>query len=271
MAILEPIRGGYYLWKYIPSLAAAIIFILVFLVMTALISQRMFRTKTWFCVPFAIGGLFEFAGYCARVSAHSKTGKIIPYAVQNVFILLGPALFAVSIYMCLSRIIRGIRADHHSLIQPRKLTRTFVTGDVLSFVVQGGAAGLMVTGKNAKIGEGIVVAGLLVQTIMFGLFAVTAVVFNRRIRHSPTTESSSSSVPWQKSMRMLYIVSALIMARSLFRVVEYAMGNDGYPLMNEWTLYIFDSVPMFAVMVVYYLWYPFWIAPQKLEVAIPLV
>lgn len=195
----------------------------------------------------------------------------MPYAVQNVFILLGPALFAASIYMCLSRIIRSIRAEHHSLIKPRNLTRTFVTGDVLSFVVQGSAAGLMVTGNNPKLGERIVIAGLMIQIIVFGFFVVTAFVFQRRAQRNPTNESCDASLPWQKSMRMLFIVSALIMIRSCFRVVEYAMGNDGYLLGHEWTLYIFDSVLMFIVMVVYYLWYPNWIVPQKLEVDVVLV
>lgn len=195
----------------------------------------------------------------------------MPYAVQNVFILLGPALFAASIYMCLSRIIRGIRADHHSLIKPRNLTRTFVTGDVLSFVVQGSAAGLMVTGKTPELGKGIIIAGLMIQIVMFGLFAITAIIFQRRIEQFPTNESCDSSIPWKKSMRMLFIVSALIMIRSCFRVVEFAMGNDGYLLGHEWTLYIFDSVLMIAVMVVYYLWYPTWITPEKLEADVMLV
>ncbi|KZM28536.1 uncharacterized protein EKO05_0005988 [Ascochyta rabiei] len=247
MAVLEPYKGGYYLWNYVPSIAAAVIFISLFLVITALLSWRMFKTKTWFCVPFAFGGFFEFAGYCARASAYSKTGRVIPYSVQSVFILLGPALFAASIYMCLSRIIRGVRGDHHALIKPSRLTKTFVTGDVLSFVVQGGATGLMVTGNNVKTGE------------------VTAVLFQRRIERSPTPESCSSALPWQKSMRMLYIVSALIMVRSIFRVAEYAMGNNGYLLKHEWTLYIFDSTLMFIVMVVYFLWYPTWITSDKLE------
>ncbi|KAJ8110435.1 hypothetical protein OPT61_g6728 [Boeremia exigua] len=265
MAVLEPLPGGYYLWNYIPSIAAAVIFILLFLAMTALISWRMFKTKTWFCIPFAIGGFFEFVGYCTRAAAHNKTGRIMPYAIQNVFILLGPALFAASIYMCLSRIIRGVRGDHHSLVRPSRLTMTFVTGDVLSFVVQGGAAGLMVSGNNMKSGEGMVIGGLMIQIIMFGLFAATAVMFQRRITHNPTRESGSSALPWKKSMRMLYIVSALIMVRSIFRVIEYAMGNNGYLLKNEWTLYIFDSTLMFAVMVVYFFWYPTWITPDKLE------
>lgn len=187
----------------------------------------------------------------------------MPFSIQNTFILLGPALFAASIYMCLSRIIRSVRADNLSLVQPRKLTRTFVLGDVLSFMVQGSAAGLMVTGDNAKMGEGIVIGGLMIQIIVFGLFAATAVVFKKRISRSPTPESCDASVPWEKSLRMLFIVSALIMIRSLFRVAEFAMGNDGYILQHEWTMYIFDSVLMFAVMVVYYLWYPTYIADEK--------
>ncbi|KAH6633306.1 Rta1 protein [Boeremia exigua] len=189
----------------------------------------------------------------------------MPYAVQNVFILLGPALFAASIYMCLSRIIRGVHGDRYSLVKPSRLTKTFVAGDVLSFIVQGGSAGLMVTGNNQKTGEGMVIGGLMIQIIMFGIFAATAVVFQKRIQRNPTPESRSSALPWQKSMRMLYIVSALIMVRSIFRVAEYAMGNDGYLLKHEWTLYIFDSTLMFAVMVVYFIWYPTWVTPDKLE------
>ena len=207
----------------------------------------------------------EFAGYCARASASRNTGRIMPFAVQNVFILLGPALFAASIYMCLGRIIRSVRAQHLSMIEPRKLTRTFVIGDVISFLIQGGAAGLMVTGKHARMGEGFVIVGLMVQVIAFGLFAITAVIFQRRLARNPTPESRTSSIAWRQSMRMLYVVSALIMVRSIFRVIEYAMGQNGYPLEHEWTLYIFDSMLMFCVMVVYCSWYPAWISLEKLQ------
>ncbi|KAF2626199.1 putative RTA1 domain protein [Macroventuria anomochaeta] len=251
MAVLEPYRDGYYLWNYVPSIGAAVIFILLSLVMTASISWHMSKIKTWFCVPFVIG--VEFAGYYARASAHNKTGRVMPYSTQSVFILLGPALFAASIYMCLSRIIRGVHGNHHSLVKPSWLTKIFVTGDVLSFVVQGGVAGLMVSGNSIKTGEGMVIGGLMIQIIMFGLFAVTAVLFQRRIERRPTPESCSSALP------------TLIMVRSIFRVAEYAMGNDGYLLKHEWTLYIFDTTLIFAVMVVCFLWYPTRITPDKLE------
>lgn len=132
----------------------------------------------------------------------------------------------------------------------------FVTGDVLSIWVQGGASGLLVIGTNARFAEGIVITGLLIQVIMFALFAVTAVIFRNRIRSRPTPESYDTDIPWRRTLWVLFIVSFLIMIRSVCRVVEYVMGNDGYLLRHEWAMYIFDSVPMFAVTVLYYLWYP---------------
>jgi hypothetical protein len=63
MAVLQTTKGGYYLWKYLPSVPAAVIFILLFLVMTGLIVWRMFRTKSWFCIPFAIGGFCKLPGF----------------------------------------------------------------------------------------------------------------------------------------------------------------------------------------------------------------
>jgi hypothetical protein len=50
---------------------------------------------------------------------------------------------------------------------------------------------------------------------------------------------------------MLYIISVLIMVRSVFRVVEYIMGNDGYLLSHGWTLYIFDAALMLGVVVLF--------------------
>lgn len=60
---------------------------------------------------------------------------------------------------------------------------------------------------------------------------------------------------------MLYPTSTLILVRSLFRIIEYFMGSDGYLLENEWPLYVFDGLLMAAAMVIFYVWYPSKIRP----------
>jgi hypothetical protein len=81
-------------------------------------------------------------------------------------------------------------------------------------------------------------------------------LFQIRLQNYPTSDSYNPNVPGMESLHMLYAVSGLIMIRSIFRVVEYLMGNDGYPLSHEWTLYIFDSVLMLLVTTIFYLRYP---------------
>ncbi|KPM36697.1 hypothetical protein AK830_g9860 [Neonectria ditissima] len=259
---VEPTKGGLYLWRYHPNKGAAVLFLLLFLATFLYICWKIFKTKAKFCIAFAVGCFFEVVGYGARISAGSKTGKLMPFVIQNMFILVAPALLAASVYMTLGRIITSIRAEKHSMIRPKRLTKTFVTGDILSFVIQGGASGLMVVQKPGLSiwGERMVIIGLLVQVIMFALFAAIAVVFHRRMRRNPTTDSFDGLIPWESALHMLYAVSLLIMVRSIFRVVEYAQGQGGYSLMHEWTLYIFDSLLMFIVAVLFG-----WRFPSDLE------
>lgn len=176
--------------------------------------------------------------------AKDKTEQLMPYVIQSTFILVAPALFAASIYMILGRLIRRMSATSLSIVPVRWLTKIFVCGDIASFVVQASGAGVMVTADSMKTGENIILGGLFIQVIIFGLFAVTSAVFHVRARrYRPQRD-----LRWEQTMVMLYIVSALIMVRSIFRIVEYIMGHDGYPLKNEWTLYLFDAALMFGVV-----------------------
>nr|XP_036586385.1 RTA1 like protein [Colletotrichum truncatum]KAF6796792.1 RTA1 like protein [Colletotrichum truncatum] len=256
MAELKPYRFGYYLWNYVPNIIAAILFAWIFALLTITLLWKMCKTKTWYFTAFVIGGLFEVIGFAARASAHSKTDQLMPFVIQNTFILLAPALFAASIYMILGRVIIACNGQAHSLVPMRWLTKTFVLGDVLSFTVQGGAAGLMATGDNAALGEKIVVAGLFIQIIIFGFFMVTTVVFHFRMSRHATVESQDPEVAWRQRLAILYAVSILIMVRSVFRVAEFVQGQEGYLLQNEWPIYVFDALLMALVMAAFVLRYP---------------
>ncbi|EGX95234.1 RTA1 domain protein, putative [Cordyceps militaris CM01] len=144
---VEPTKGGLYLWRFLPNLGAAVLFLLLFLGSFLYLSWKMWRTKAWFCTVFLIGCFLEVVGYGVRAGARNHTGKLMPYVVQNMFLLVAPILFAASIYMVLGRIITSVNGHGHTPIKPSKITMTFVLGDVFSFVVQGGGAGLSVVQK----------------------------------------------------------------------------------------------------------------------------
>lgn len=59
-----------------------------------------------------------------------------PYIMQSVLLLVAPALFAASIYMELGRIVLMVDGERHLFIRRTWLTKLFVAGDVLSFLMQ---------------------------------------------------------------------------------------------------------------------------------------
>lgn len=102
--------------------------------------------------------------------------------------------------------------------------------------------------KKVKLGEKIVIAGLFVQLVFFGFFIVVAFLFHRRMRAAPTMKARDQKIRWQLYLVTLYVTSALILVRSVFRVVEYLQGSDGALLRKEVYVYIFDASLMFIVV-----------------------
>jgi hypothetical protein len=131
------------------------------------------------------------------------------------------------------------------------------------------------------MGEQIIIGGLFIQLIFFAFFIVVAGVFHYRLvkdlplkkrytpfslfksrkhrqiesssstspRSAPLSRASLADLPWKRHLFNLYLTSALIMIRSIFRVVEYIGGNAGYLLSHEVFLYVFDAMLMVFVMV----------------------
>ena len=101
---------------------------------------------------------------------------------------------------------------------------------------------------NSKKGERIIVGGLFVQLVFFGLFVITAAVFQRK--GAAYLKSLPKDITWKKHLFALYGTSILILIRSVFRVIEYLQGNNGYLLRREVFLYVFDAALMLGVMVI---------------------
>ena len=111
-----------------------------------------------------------------------------------------------------------------------------------------------------ETGSNITIGGLVVQLLFFGFFVIVTTVFHFRISRQPTSKSHSDREQtrsdgwrqrnWFTILVGLYIASFLILVRSIFRLVEYKEGYDGYTMTHEVFMYIFDGLLMLIAMVV---------------------
>ncbi|ERS98135.1 uncharacterized protein SPSK_06497 [Sporothrix schenckii 1099-18] len=244
---------NFVLYNYNPSKAAAFLFLILFGIATIAHVFLMVRHRTWYFVPFVIGLIFEAVGYVGRALSAGETPNWTtgPYILQSLTLLLGPTLLAASIYMTLGRLVRFLQAEQYSPIRTTWLTKIFVTGDVLSFLTQGGGGGIIAQAKTAdkvSLGENVILGGLILQILFFGVFMAVTVVVHRRIAGFATRRPTFFYV--------LYGVSVMIMVRSIFRVAEYAGGSDGALQKSEVYIYVFDATLMLVVAILFGVYHP---------------
>ncbi|OQD82838.1 hypothetical protein PENANT_c019G00087 [Penicillium antarcticum] len=171
--------------------------------------------------------------------------------------------------MVLGRIIRLLNGASCSLVRPSWLSKIFVTGDVLSFFIQSGGGGLLATAKDqskVKQGNNMIVVGLFVQILFFGFFIVVSFVFHRRMLATPLYAVGDTKIPWTSYMRVLYVASALVMIRSIYRVAEYVQGSDGYLQSKEVFIYVFDAALMLIVCLLFNVFHPSKILPRAYKI-----
>jgi hypothetical protein len=109
------------------------------------------------------------------------------------------------------------------------------------------------TADDQQTGENVILGGLGIQILFFGFFIATAIVFHARIAKRPTAQSYSVPGPWKTHILALYAGSVLILVRSVFRMAEFALGNDGVLMRSEAYLLALDSALMWLVTAVF-LW-----------------
>lgn len=152
--------------------------------------------------------------------------------------------------MTLGRVIRTLDAVKLAFMSPRWTTKIYVVIDIASFVCQMMGTAMQSSGDpdGVKLGNTIVISGLGVQLGAFGLFILNTAIVHRRLVASPTEASMDGT--WKKYIWMLYGVSFLVVVRSIFRLIEFIEGAEGFLYKTEVFLYIFDAALMFLVVVI---------------------
>ncbi|KAK6454488.1 RTA1 like protein-domain-containing protein [Scheffersomyces xylosifermentans] len=262
--------GGYVFYYYTPSRVASYVFTVVFAICTIYLTYQIVRIATsrrrrsmvpkkkltrYLCmmIPLWVGCIMEIVGYIGRLISANDITSLGPFIIQSVALLVAPTLFAATIYMSLGELVRTLQAPEKSIVSLKYLTKLFVAGDVVSFLLQGSGGGM--ASSNPSIGRLLIIAGLFVQILFFGMFCVTESTFYIRMEHKPNSISQSGEafpnkfVNWRSYCYVLFNSSMLILVRSIYRAIEFIQGESGSIARNQTLLYLFDSAMMSVAVI----------------------
>jgi hypothetical protein len=215
------------------------------------------------------------------VSARDPTAKD-PFAASFTMIVLAPVLMAGNIYVLFGRIVfylvpRRDRTFRLLWAPARWLTLIFVAFDIFALLLQlAGALALTRADplssdfkKQVDLGRIIAVIGVIIQLGAFGVFTIIAARFHSVSRRfggppEPLADGAQVNKPsllqstrsrlqnsWKSELWAVNFSCLFILVRSIYRLIEFIEGRDGYLLNHEWPLYVLDAVPMLAVCIVY--------------------
>ncbi|PMD36384.1 RTA1-domain-containing protein [Hyaloscypha variabilis F] len=241
------------IYPYTPNGPVCIVMVLLFGTSAGYHLFQMIRKKTWFYTPLVVGAIMMTLGYIARYFSTKSPASLGPYIIQSLFIILPPSLYAATIYIIYGRVALFVNALRASLVQPTRVTKIFVVGDVIAFFMQAGGGGMMAQANMADLGQKVMLIGLFVQLAFFGFFLIISLIFWKRTRSSSARHTLRyGKHSWYNLLMLLLAAATFIILRCVFRIIEFGQGHTGYLATHEVFLYMFDAVPMLGVQIMFH-------------------
>ncbi|KAI3540759.1 RTA1 like protein [Colletotrichum abscissum] len=257
-------------YSYRVSLAANVVFLVLFFLSFCGFAYTMYRTRraNLFSVAMMLGIVSEMIGYSGRIFSWKNQWNENPFLVQVCCLTVGPAFLAAGIYLCLRRIVTAF-GPKNSRIPPKWYTRIFIPCDLISLALQavGGALASVASKRDLPTakGDAVMIAGLAFQVFTMFAFMLVAADFALRTyrasRHahlpnlSCALDNHPDMVRLRRSSRFKGFLGALVVStvcifiRCVFRVIELSGGWTG-PLMARQDLFIAFEGVMIVVSVV---------------------
>jgi hypothetical protein len=272
-------------WNYCPSFPAAILFSVLFGIITIIHITQALSYKKPFALVVCMGAGWECAGYIFRTLSVVHQLNSTFALIQLLLILLAPLWINAFVYMVLGRAIHFfLPAEYDRILglRARRITLIFVLFDIAAFLVQ--ATGGSMTSNSEpistqKLGLHIYMGGVGLQLFFICVFIVLASQFQRKLhammRRSgidrPTLLSTFRRTPYMKYestqeeameqsyksperavhiLYVIYLVLLLIIFRNIYRLIEFSQGVLSNITTHEWYAYVFDAVPMLFALII---------------------
>ncbi|SGZ47446.1 CIC11C00000001982 [Sungouiella intermedia] len=249
-----------------PSTSAAGIFSICFglvtiatLVQIFLVTRKGKEKRVWVLLPFVLGGILETLGYIARICSIRSPTVLGPWIAQNLLILVAPAFFTMTYHLTINRVFSILDARKHSVLPLNWLAKVFVIADLLCFFLQGAGSGMLSrdTKSQQDAGRKVVLAGSVLQLIVFVVFIVVIAIFQIKLKKNKTTQAVDYRYQptkwrnWKSILVVLHVSSVFMILRCLLRSYEYAQGENGHISRYEGYMYVFDATLMFLSMLAF--------------------
>ncbi|KAK0713790.1 hypothetical protein B0T26DRAFT_742296 [Lasiosphaeria miniovina] len=207
------------IYFYSPNKGAPIFFAVAFAISGIYHVYQCISYKSWRLTGFYVSCAVLFSGgFIVREIGAYDYGNLVKYIVSVCLIYAAPPILELANYNILGRILYYV--PYHSPIHPGRVITTFAFISSIVEALNGNGAAYSANQSlpqsKQDIGRALLKAALLIQIVVIALFLLLAAVFHRRC-----VRAGIESDKLRNSLYTLYASTALLTARTIYRIVEY--------------------------------------------------
>ena len=169
-------------------------------------------------------------------------------------------MYSLTNYFVLGRVLFYV--PYLSPIHPGRVMSTFVGLDVIVGILTGNGGSRSADTSNSpsemRLGADLVRASIILQLECFVGFNALAAAYHYRC-----VQNGVLNDKLQRIISLLYVSSALILVRNIYRVVEVWEGVGGYLFFHEAFFYVFDGALMLVNTLMWNVWHPMEFLPNN--------
>ncbi|KAI4147546.1 MAG: hypothetical protein LQ340_005506 [Diploschistes diacapsis] len=238
---------------------------------------QVFRYRGYYLYLFMFGIVLQVSGYWTRVVAIKQPDNVGAVAMTYLLITIAPSFIATTAYMTYGRIIYWVspaekRTVRYTWVPARWVTTTFVSLDCCALFISCVGIFVFISNENKSgltdaqkrdIPYQILKVAFFWQIAVFFLFTVASFRFMFSSK-SFKYDWPNGSAEWRKLAWVNTGSMFIITLRSLYRCLSFTINaGDNYLRDYEWTFYLFDFLPIVAVLIIFSLINPAEIMPQE--------
>ncbi|KAI4638603.1 hypothetical protein J4E93_009904 [Alternaria ventricosa] len=258
-----PVEGT--LYGYYPSIEANAFFAAFFGLCLVINLGLGIRYKTWtYMIALCLGCLGELVGYIGRILLYNNPYDETGFQMQICCLIISPAFVSAGIYLTLKHIVINF-GQSWSRLPPVWYTRIFITGDIVSLVLQGAGGGIAATADSGSdlqdTGTNLMVAGVVIQVVVLSFFGALLVEYTIRTYKRREQLSSSAMTLFHKTSFRCFMFAIIIgflgiFIRCIYRIPELTDGWGSELMRDETDFIILEGVMIFMSVLVLTVFHP---------------
>ncbi|KAF2641186.1 sphingoid long-chain base transporter RSB1 [Massarina eburnea CBS 473.64] len=230
------------LYGYRPNLAANSFFAAFFGLCFVLNLGFGIKWKTWtYMIAMCLGCGAEVGGYIGRIIMYNDIFSSTGFQLQICLLIIAPAFNSAAIYITLKHFVITYGTEW-SRLRPSWYTWMFITGDLISLIVQGSGGGLASTADAGStlmdVGTNLMIAGVVFQVVVLGIFGLLLLEYSlRTYGHRDQLSHEATAYLHDTKFRLfvgaIFVAYLSILTRCIYRIPELSGGWGSDLMRNE--------------------------------------